>query len=261
MQNNSELNSSETLELQQLEGVIERGLQGFYEAGQALRQIRDKKLYRLQYRYSSFEAYCQERWQIGKARAYQLIAASRVVTALSTQVDELQLPETEAQTRPLTSLPPGQQLAAWQAAQQIAGGHPTPEQVRRVSQAVKQPPRQWQAGQQLTVTREQSPFFGETVTVIEGGDDIIVKAQRTDGTFEPFLRNELSDSTAPIATTEKTWTAQRTKVDRMEALEATLQLEQMRVQVLEAMLARVLTAARSQLLNLDLIAEAEALLH
>lgn len=251
------LSNCETLELQQLEGVIERGLQGFYEAGQVLGQIRDKKLYRAEYRYSSFEAYCQERWQIGRQRAYQLISAAQVVAGLSTQVDTL--PESEKQTRPLTSLPPEQQAPAWQAAQQIAGGNPTPDQVRRASKAAAQP-RQWQTGQQLTVTREQSPFFGETVTVVEGGDDIIIKAQRTDGSFEPFLRNELSDSTAPIAATEKAWTAQRSKPDRLEALEATLQVEQIRVQVLETMLSRVLNAVRANNVNPDLVAEAEALL-
>lgn len=250
------LSNTENLELQQFERVIERGLQGFYEAGQALKAIRDQKLYRVEH--GTFEDYCLSRWQISKPRAYQLMGASEVIAQLSTSVDTL--PETEAQTRPLTTLAPEQRAATWQAAQTLAGGSPTAAQVERATKATKAEPRQWQAGQQLTVVGKKSPFYNETVTVIEGGDDIIVKAQLADGSFEPFLRNELSDTATPVAPVEKSWTAQKNKVDRLEALEATLQIEQLRVQVLEGMLNRIVTAARSHALGLDLLDEAEALL-
>jgi len=48
--------------LQQYEAVIEKGLQTFYEVGQALAFIREKKLYRAEYK--TFEDYCRERWGI-----------------------------------------------------------------------------------------------------------------------------------------------------------------------------------------------------
>lgn len=252
------LTTTEHLELQQFECIIEQGLQGFYEAGQALKHIRDQKLYRS--KYSSFEDYCLSRWQISKPRAYQLISASQVVAELSTKVD--QLPQSEAQTRPLTAIAPGQRLEAWQAAQTLAGGKPTAAQVERATQAVKAEQKQWQTGQQLMVVAKKSPFHGEIVTVIEGGDDIIIKAQMADGSFEPFLSNELSDkmTSGSVASVERSWTTQKTKPERLEALEATLQIEKLRVQMLEQMLIRLVTAARSQSLGLELLVEAEALL-
>lgn len=77
-------------DLQQLEGVIERGLATFVEVGQALLEIREHRLYRETH--DSFEAYCRERWGWSRQRAHQMIEAS----AVSTMVDTASLNERQA---------------------------------------------------------------------------------------------------------------------------------------------------------------------
>lgn len=101
------LTAAEQIDLHQLEDRITGA---FYEVGQALAQIRDRKLYRANY--DTFEAYCGDRWGFSRQRAAQLIDASAVVENLSTNGLQ-KLPGSERQCRPLTPLEPEQQREAW----------------------------------------------------------------------------------------------------------------------------------------------------
>jgi len=78
--------------------------------------IRESKLYRQEY--GTFEEYCQDRWNLSRPRAYQLIDAAAIAGRLSTIVDIL--PATESQARPLTQLEPEEQAVAWQQAVETA---------------------------------------------------------------------------------------------------------------------------------------------
>jgi hypothetical protein len=100
------LDTPEKARLQELEAIVAQGLQTFYEVGQALIEIRDRKLYRETYK--TFEAYCQEKWSLTRRRAYQFMDASEVIQNLCTIVHKI--PTKESQVRPLTKLPPAQQL-------------------------------------------------------------------------------------------------------------------------------------------------------
>lgn len=71
---------NEQSRLEQCEKAIEQGLNTFVEVGRALTEIRDSKLYRIGFK--TFEAYCKERWEIGRSRAYELIDQAKVVTAV-----------------------------------------------------------------------------------------------------------------------------------------------------------------------------------
>ena len=102
---------AEQEELDECEAVIARGLKTFVEVGNALLNIRDKKLYRAAY--DTFEAYCQHRWDLRERRAYQLMDAATVVNTLKVE-PLVQLPENERQTRPLTHLDPDDQRVIWQ---------------------------------------------------------------------------------------------------------------------------------------------------
>lgn len=95
----------------QLEETIRQGLNTFVDVGNALLEIRDKRLYRQDY--STFEEYCREQWSFTKQRAYQLMDAATVVDTIqkSTIVDFF--PKTETQARPLASLEPEEQVEAW----------------------------------------------------------------------------------------------------------------------------------------------------
>ncbi|MCU0533590.1 MAG: hypothetical protein MUD14_06810 [Hydrococcus sp. Prado102] len=123
------LDEAEKERLRELEAIVDRGLQTFYEVGQALIEIRDCKLYRQTHK--TFEAYCQEKWSLTRRRAYQLIDASEVIQNLCTMVHKF--PTNERQIRPLTKLPAAQQLEIWQKAiEESPDGNPTAKIVERL---------------------------------------------------------------------------------------------------------------------------------
>ncbi|NJK49316.1 hypothetical protein HC931_15115 [Candidatus Gracilibacteria bacterium] len=123
------LNDAEKVRLLELEAIVDRGLQTFYEVGQVLIEIRDRKLYRQTHK--TFEAYCKENWSIAKRTAYQLISATKVVENLCAMAHKILT--NERQVRPLTKLPAAQQLEIWQKAVEISpDGNPTAKIVERL---------------------------------------------------------------------------------------------------------------------------------
>ena len=123
----SQLTLIEQDELKECEVVIERGLQTFYEVGEALLRIRDKHLYRTEF--SSFEDYCQKRWGLERRRAYEFMNAAQItsnITSLSSG-DDMPSPEFERHVRPLRVLrdengnyDPELQMQAWKRAVETA---------------------------------------------------------------------------------------------------------------------------------------------
>jgi hypothetical protein len=104
--------------LEQLEDIIRKGQHTFVEVGRALMEIRDRGLYRDVLGYETFEAYCKERWDMGRQYAYRMIASAETIKYLSPIGDII--PTTESQARPLTKLEPEQQKEAWQKAVETA---------------------------------------------------------------------------------------------------------------------------------------------
>lgn len=115
---NKPLTPEEANELILLENKIERA---FYEAGTALKQIRDRRLYRSTH--VTFEAYCLDRFGYNRRHPYLLIEAAKVVDNIEAQCDPLDriLPTNERQVRPLTKLNKKQQIIAWKKAVVEAG--------------------------------------------------------------------------------------------------------------------------------------------
>jgi len=105
--------------LEELEIIINRSLQSFYEVGRALMEIRDKGLYRDVLGYDTFEAYCKGRWNFQRTYAYHLIASVEVIDDLSSK-DDIQKPSNQLQTRPLEKLSAEQRCEAWQRAVETA---------------------------------------------------------------------------------------------------------------------------------------------
>jgi phage N-6-adenine-methyltransferase len=110
------------------EAVIERGLATFIEVGHALLEIRDSRLYRETY--CTFEDYCRERWGFSRPRAYELMHAAEVVSAIA----DTQGPRNEAVARELAPLrkEPEQLRETWAEAIEQHGPQPTAAQVREV---------------------------------------------------------------------------------------------------------------------------------
>jgi len=126
-----ELTEQELAERHRLEQKVERT---FVEAGKALRDLRDRRLYRDHYK--TFEAYCQVRFGYTRRSVDYLIAGSGVVDNLNTRREQHQdaapemrknlsqkiLPTKLEQIRSLNNLEPEQQCQVWEEAVEAAGG-------------------------------------------------------------------------------------------------------------------------------------------
>lgn len=80
----SALSDEEATRLVGLEATIDRGLTTFMEVGSALVEIQDSKLYRATS--LSFEQYMMDRFNLNRARGYQLIEAAKVVNQIAEEL-------------------------------------------------------------------------------------------------------------------------------------------------------------------------------
>jgi hypothetical protein len=130
-----ELTEDEEKERHRLELKVERA---FYEAGSALRQLRDGRLYRSTHR--TFEEYVKDRFGYNRISAHYRIAAVEVIDNLLTNGEQI-LPTSERQVRDLASLKPDIQRKVWQQAVDESGGKvPSGRIVKDIVQRLKEKP-------------------------------------------------------------------------------------------------------------------------
>jgi hypothetical protein len=98
----SSMTASEKSEFRLCEQVISRHKQALIETADALRTIRDKRLYRDEFK--TFENYCQERWGFNKDRASQLITAKVVLDSLPKEVITKVSIQNERQIRAISQI-------------------------------------------------------------------------------------------------------------------------------------------------------------
>ena len=132
------LTVEEETERLRLERKIEKA---FYEAGLALKTLREKKLYRSTH--NTFEEYCKDRFDRSRRSVYYLIDAVSIVDNLQKCEPLVHiLPTSERQCRPLKLLKPEQQQKVWHQAVKESGGKvPTARLVGEIVASVK-PQRQ-----------------------------------------------------------------------------------------------------------------------
>lgn len=126
-------------DLFELERVITYGLRTFVEVGNALAEIRDRRLYRAEHK--TFEDYCRDRWGFVQQHATRLIRAAEVIQNIESEPRGSLLPTTEKHARPLTRLEPAEQIAAWREAVETApNGKVTAAHVEQVVKRRIEPP-------------------------------------------------------------------------------------------------------------------------
>ncbi|MBO3458498.1 hypothetical protein G7B40_024930 [Aetokthonos hydrillicola Thurmond2011] len=157
-----------------LERKVERA---FYEAGKALLELRDKRLFRSSHR--TFEEYCKDRFGFERRHPYRLIDAAAVVdnltqmcpdrTQIETEVESDEmcpirtqiLPTNEYQIRPLTKLEPSKQRSAWQMAVQAANNRlPSHRIVKDIVQSVMERtrvPNPYRSGEVCQILPKDNP--------------------------------------------------------------------------------------------------------
>lgn len=202
-----ELTQEEATDRHRLEIKVERA---FSEAGVALRELRDRRLYRSTHR--TFEDYCRDRFGYSRISAHYKITASEVVENLLTKSEQIELasssedlltkneqilPTKETQIRPLAKLEPELQRQVWKQAVEAAGGKvPSERIVKGIVERLKErdttpPPIPYREGDVVLIRGLGNPdlrkFDGHwalaqgineyTVTVALGGKDVSVKPQ------------------------------------------------------------------------------------
>jgi hypothetical protein len=139
-----ELTEDEEQERHRLELKVERA---FVEAGTALRQLRDERLYRSTHK--TFEEYCRDRFGFSRAHPYRLIDAAKVVENLSAINEQNNLspngrqilPTNERQVRDLVELDSNEQFSVWQQAVDESGGKvPSGRIVKGIIDRLKEKP-------------------------------------------------------------------------------------------------------------------------
>ena len=153
----TELTQEEQSDRLHLERKVERA---FFEAGKALTELRDRRLYRSTHK--TFDEYCLDRFGYNRSRSYQLVDAAVVVDNLQKcpQIVDI-LPTAEGQVRPMTKLEPQEQHEAWLRAVELAGGKiPTGRIVKDVVQRIMertQVPNTYQLGEVCQILVKDNP--------------------------------------------------------------------------------------------------------
>jgi hypothetical protein len=167
-----ELSEAEERDRLYLERRVERAV---FEAGKALAELRDRRLYRSTH--GTFEEYCKDRFGFERRHPYRLIEASAVFDNLmkmcpnwTQNEDDLDtvhseqrqiLPTAEGQVRPMTKLEPHEQHEAWLRAVELSGGKvPTGRIVKDVVQRIMERtkvPNTYQIGEVCQIVVKDNP--------------------------------------------------------------------------------------------------------
>ena len=154
----TELTQEEQSDRLHLERKVERA---FFEAGKALTELRDRRLYRSTHK--TFEEYCRERFGHSRRQSYLLMDAAVVFDNLMEKCDPMDhiLPTNERQVRPMTKLEPHQQQEVWVKAVEQSGGKVPPARiVKNVVQQIMertQVPNTYQLGEVCQILAKDNP--------------------------------------------------------------------------------------------------------
>ncbi|MCC5619414.1 hypothetical protein LC605_31015 [Nostoc sp. CHAB 5836] len=153
-----ELSSEEQRDRLHLERRVERAV---FEAGKALAELRDRRLYRSTHK--TFEEYCRDRFGHSRRQSYLLMDAAVIFDNLVEICDQIdhKLPTAEGQVRPMTKLEPQQQQEVWLRAVKLAGGKvPTGRIVKDVVQRIMERtkvPNTYQIGEVCQILVKDNP--------------------------------------------------------------------------------------------------------
>ena len=154
----TELTEQEQSDRLHLERRVERA---FFEAGKALTELRDRRLYRSTHK--TFEDYCRERFGFSRRQPYHLIEAAVIFDNLVEKCERNVhiLPTNEWQIRPLSKLDPDIQPEAWEQAVESANGKvPSHRIVKDAVQRIMertQVPNTYQLGEVCQILAKDNP--------------------------------------------------------------------------------------------------------
>ena len=127
------ISMEESADLVRLERTIKAGLDTFLEVGNALAEIRDRKLYRVEHK--TFEDYCRKRWNFSANYARRLMFAAEIVEMVP--IGTKSLITTESQARELSKVAPERRAEVVAAAAKSTNGNLTANAIRAATEAVE----------------------------------------------------------------------------------------------------------------------------
>ena len=196
-----ELTEEEERDRLHLERRVERA---FFEAGKALMELRDRRLYRSTHK--TFEEYCKERFGYSRRQPYLLMDAAVVFDNLLEKCDPLDqvLPTNERQVRPMTKLEPQKQQEVWLRAVELAGGKvPTGRIVKDVVQRIierTQVPNSYQIGEVCQILAKDNPELrgkGGCWAIVSVVNDFSCSVRMWDGEYTVGLQHMKSFNYLP----------------------------------------------------------------
>ncbi|WP_373529039.1 hypothetical protein [Nostoc sp.] len=206
-----ELTEQEQSDRLHLERKVERA---FFEAGKALTELRDRRLYRSTHK--TFEDYCRDRFAHSRQQSNYLIAAAGVYENLTTigcqnvanenlTTNGCQiLPTSERQVRAMTKLEPQEQQEVWLTAVELAGGKvPTGRIVKDVVQRIierTQVPNSYRIGEVCQILAKDNPELrgkGGCWAIVNVVNDFSCSVRMWDGEYAVGLQHLKSDDYLP----------------------------------------------------------------
>jgi hypothetical protein len=190
------LTPSELSRLDQLRQRIRDGIDGWVAAGEALREVRDRQLYRQTA--ATFEVWAATEFKLTGRRLGQLIDAAMTWGDIATELPAAAAagpPRTEKVLRELRQLPEADRAPAYAEALELAAAtadEPTPPDTRTVAEVVRR--RKAASGRKVTPKAVRLRIPGATVMIAWNakGDGDAVAALR-------FALDQLSRSTSKAA--------------------------------------------------------------
>lgn len=118
----------------QLDKIVTKAAKSFVDAGLALREIKDDKLYLA--KYDTFEEYCQSVLNISRQYANNLVRAGRAVETIVSK-EGLPAPENEAQVRELLRVPIKERANFYRNILESVDGDPSQLTAARIREEVE----------------------------------------------------------------------------------------------------------------------------
>jgi hypothetical protein len=202
-----ELTHDEERDRHRLELRVERA---FYQAGKALSELRERRLYRSTHK--TFEAYCRDRFNYSRDAAYLKISAAEVYDNirkyLPTIGRQIPMPTTERQLRDIAKagMEPEVQVDAWiQSVDEAGGKVPSGRIVKGIVEQLKEKPLvlakdYCQVGDVFTLVRlkgKEKKYNGCSCVAVEPRDfTVIVDVHDTTLTVKPENLNKIDSPEA-----------------------------------------------------------------
>jgi hypothetical protein len=259
----TELTEQEISDRLLLERKVERA---FFEAGKALMELRDRRLYRSTHK--TFEEYCRDRFSYTHRHVNYLIAGCLIVDNLKMGTNSSQngsqdemgtnssqiWPTSEVQVRPLAQLEPQQQPEAWQqAVEQAEGKVPSGRIVKDVVQRIMEKtkvPNTYQIGEVCQILAKDNPELrgkGGCWAIVSAVNDFSCTVRVWDGEYTIGLQHLKSFNYLPAECQQMQEISDRISRVYSDSLEETVKSL---LQSLGKLNRPYLTAVEEKLLNL-----------